>query len=326
MLILKGKHPARSELQKYTNVITPKDAAHADIRALRLGVLNLMPVMDETEKDLLRSLSHSILQIEPVWIKMATYEKTGKHTSLAHIHTFYQTMEQATAEQNLDGLIVTGAPIEHIDFKDIYYWKELQQIMDYAKEYIYSTLYLCWAAMAVAFYHYGVNKIEYPKKLTGIFAMDNVHQDSNPFTLGMDPVVLLCQSRHTGIDQQALAKKINQGKLVSLFQSQEKPRALAGKQIGITVFAAADNSFVANLGHFEYHAETIDQEVKRDVKKKPPLVYPVEHYYKNPKTKTGIPAITWKSARTLFYENFLHVMYNRMNTMKQKRQAFTLSM
>jgi len=324
MLILKNHHPARGELNGSTKVITPDEASRADIRALRLGVLNLMPVMDETEKDILRCISHSILQIEPVWITIATREKTGKHTPLEHIHQFYLTMEEATQEGNLDGLIVTGAPIETIPFQEVTYWDELCQIMEYAREHIYSTLFLCWSAMAAVYYFYGIEKNSYTTKLCGIFPLHNVQGDSNTFSRGMDDVVDICQSRYTGIDLVTFQQQVDAGTLVPLFTSEERPESLRGSEIGVTVCAESDKSALYNLGHFEYHEGTINQEVQRDLRKNPPLQYPVEHYYSDPEHRLGLPPMTWKASRTLFYSNFLNVIYQRMNEKSKTKTPFIL--
>lgn len=322
MLILNDNHPARRDIGLQANLITPADAERADIRALRLGVLNLMPVMDATEKDILRCISHSVLQIEPVWLRMATYEKTGKHTSLDHISAFYTTIEEATRHERLDGLLITGAPIEHLPFEEIAYWDELRTILDYARQHVYCTLLLCWAAMAAAYHFHNVAKIAYSNKLAGIFAMDNLLVDKNPFVRGMNPVVPICQSRHTDVDQQALQALIAAGIYEPLLQSDECPVALEGNSIGITAFSSADKRMVYNLGHFEYHERTLHEEVERDRSKTPPIHYPVEHYYADPVNYTGIPRISWQSDRTLFFANFLHVIYTHMNTAPKEHVPF----
>ncbi len=322
MLVLQDSHPARTVLKGSTKLITPADAERADIRPLRLGILNLMPVMDETENDILKSISQSILQIEPVWIRVVSREKTGKHTSLDHIQAFYQSMEEATKHANLDGLIVTGAPIEILPFEDVTYWNELCQIMDYARKHVYTTLYLCWSAMAAAYHFYSIQKHLYPQKLTGLFPLRNVQDDANVFSRGMDEVVSICQSRHTDIDQVALQQKIDEGKLIPLFTSDETPTALLGQEIGVTVFATTDKSAVFNLGHFEYNQGTIAAEVERDSKKNPPVTYPVEHYFINAEKQEGLPLMNWKAARTLFYGNFLNAIYQRMNEKQSEHVPF----
>lgn len=324
MLILKDNHPAKEKLKHLTEVISPNEAQKADIRALRLGILNLMPVMDETEKDILQSIGHSVLQIEPVWIKIATREKSGKNTSLSHINDFYLTMEQATQEKNLDGLIITGAPIELLDFEDVEYWEELKKIMDYAKENIYSTMFLCWAAMAATYYYYNIHKLNYSKKLVGCFKMDNIQQDNHPITKGMDPIIHLCQSRYTDIDQEKLKSLINNGEFVELLKSSEKPRALNGNEIGVIAFVSRNLGQIYNLGHFEYHEKTIDQEVKRDKSKFSKLNYSVENYYHDSDNHEGIKTISWTSNRTIFYGNFLNLIYHLMNKNKKEHKPFRL--
>lgn len=324
MLVLQDSHPARTVLNGSTKLITPADAERADIRPLRLGVLNLMPVMDETENDILKSISQSILQIEPVWIRVISREKTGKHTSLEHIEAFYQSMEEATKESNLDGLIVTGAPIEILPFEDVTYWNELCQIMEYAKKHVYTTLYLCWSAMAAVYYFYGIKKNAYPQKLAGVFPLRNVQDDANVFSRGMDEVVSICQSRHTDIDQVALQEKIDEGIIVPLFTSNERPEALQGQEVGVTIFATADKSALFNLGHFEYNQGTIAAEVDRDNQKATPVIYPVEHYFSNEHKREGLPPMTWKASRTLFYGNFLNAIYQRMNEKQVEHTPFLL--
>ncbi|MCB9640306.1 MAG: homoserine O-succinyltransferase [Myxococcales bacterium] len=323
MLVLNENHPARAELQKQTAVIDPETAQHADIRALRLGVINLMPVMNETENDILRCISHSVLQIEPIWIRSATREQSGRHTSLEHVENFYQTLEEATREQGLDGLIVTGAPIERLDFEDVDYWDELRQVMDYAQRHVYCTMYLCWAAMAAAFHFYRIPKVMYPEKLTGLFRLKNVFEDDNPFTRGMNPEVAICQSRYTGLDYEAMKREIEQKHLLPLFDSDDRAEVLGGEPLGVTVFASSDLRAVYNLGHLEYHAATIDQEVQRDRQKA--LHYPVENYYLEAKARSGIPPMTWRADRSLFFSNFLNVAYEQMNmNPNKKHRSFVL--
>jgi homoserine O-succinyltransferase len=324
MLILKDNHPARDKLKHLTEIITPNEAQIADIRPLRLGILNLMPIMDETEKDILKSIGHSILQIEPVWIKIASREKNGKNTSLEHVNDFYVTMEEATAERNLDGLIITGAPVELLNFEDVEYWDELKKIMDYAKENIYCTMFLCWAAMAAAYHFYNIPKINYPQKLVGCFTANNVQQDHHPQTKGMNPIVEICQSRYSGIDQRKLNSLIASWEIIELLYSSEKPKALNGNEIGVVAFASKDLSGIYNLGHFEYHERTIDQEVKRDKSKNSELNYHVENYYYNPQELDGIKPISWRSERTIFYGNFLNIIYQLMNKNIKAHKKFVL--
>ena len=324
MLILNENHPQRKGLERFTEVITPSQAQKADIRALRLGVLNLMPFMDETERDILQSIGYSVLQIEPIWIKITSLKKTGRHTPLNYVDAFYLTMEEATKQKNLDGLIVTGAPIELLDFEEVEYWKEMEKIFDYARKNIYSSMFLCWAAMAAAYHHYGIGKVAYPKKLSGIFRMNNVQQDRHPLTMGMNPEIWVCQSRQTDVDQEALQNLDSRNKIVRLLESSEQPIALNRRKIGITTFASVGLEEVYNLGHFEYHENTIDQEVKRDKGNSSERNYPIENYYANPDLQEGTPKIFWKSDRTLFYGNFLNVIYHRINQDKKRHQGFSL--
>jgi homoserine O-succinyltransferase len=310
MLILQENHPARGVLNAHTDIIDPTTARRADIRALRLGVVNLMPKMDETEHDILQCISHSILQIEPVWIRMASYEKNGKNTPLSHIKSFYQTMQEATCTTPLDGLIITGAPVETLDFEDVRYWAELKQVMDYARDHVLCTLYLCWASLAAFSHFYGVPKRHLPHKLAGVFRMRNLTEDANPFTRGLDPFIDLCQSRHADPDPDALRAVVACGKLVPLCASDEPSPALPDEDVGGGIYATPDASAVFNLGHLEYDAATIDAEVLRDRSKSPRLTYPVHNYYSEDLT---VRPLSWKAARTLFYGNFLNTIYHRMN-------------
>ncbi|MFH1358472.1 MAG: homoserine O-succinyltransferase, partial [archaeon] len=319
MLILNENHPQREKLGRVTEVITPSEADHADIRALRLGILNLMPMMDETENDILQSIGHSVLQIEPIWIKIASREKSGKHTSIEHIKNFYVTMEEATKDKNLDGLIITGAPIELLDFEEVEYWEELKKIFDYTKDHIYLSMFLCWAAMAAAYHQYGIRKIKYPTKLAGVFKMKNIHGDNHYLTKGINPHLHLCNSRSTDIDQLKLKELIQQGKIIKLLESDEKPEALARQEVGITTFACPEFNAVYNLGHFEYHENTLHQEIERDKAKE--IKYPIHNYYKDSETQE-IPKISWKSERTIFYGNFLNLIYSLMNQKKIPHKQF----
>jgi homoserine O-succinyltransferase len=316
MLVLNENHPARAELQRQTVVIDPQAASRAEIRALRLGVLNLMPVMDETEKDILRCISHSVLQIEPVWLRSATRPHSGKYTSIEHVANFYQTLEEATQEKPLDGLIVTGAPIEKLPFDEVEYWDELRQVMDYAHESIACTMYLCWAAMAAAYHFHSIEKILYEEKLAGIFRLRNVYEDDVAFSRGMNPIVEVCHSRYTGLAPDAMKREIESGRLMPLFDSSDQAQVLGKEPLGVTIFASPSLREVYNLGHLEYHAGTIDQEVQRDHLKG--LYYPVENYYTRPQERQGLPPMTWRADRSLFFSNFLNVIYEKMQELPHR--------
>ena len=231
--------------------ISEVDARHQDIRALRIGILNIMPHGERYEFNLLLPLGRSILQIIPVWIRLGS--KNYGSTDPEHLDANYVLFEEAVDSGILDGLILTGAPVEEIEFKDVTYWEEITHILDYARGNIASTLGLCWGGLALANY-LGINKTAYPRKLFGVYETRNLVEDHS-ITGGLDDVFWCPQSRLVGIPDDQLEKEQEDGNLTLLAHAEKG---------GYAIFETPDHGFVMHLGHPEYNATRLAEEARRD--------------------------------------------------------------
>ncbi|MDH3324685.1 MAG: homoserine O-succinyltransferase, partial [Candidatus Peregrinibacteria bacterium] len=239
---LPNQLPAFDILKNKKVFVMDKDRAeHQDIRPLKIGLFNLMPTKEVTETQIFRMIGNSPLQIEPILIRTESY--TPKNTSQNYLNDFYKTFNEIK-EEGLDGLIITGAPVEHLPFEEVAYWNELTKIMDWANEYVCSTLHLCWAAQAGLFHHYEVPKYDLPAKMFGVFP--HTHKDSQTLLLrGMDDEFFVPHSRHTEIH----AEDINKVKDLEILSESEIS--------GVYMVANKDRSSVFITGHPEYDRETL---------------------------------------------------------------------
>lgn len=269
-------------------VMTEKRSQSQDIRPLRIAILNLMPTKEKTETQLLRLISNSPLQVEITLLRTGTYE--GTHTSADYLDAFYRTLSDVE-EEFFDGLIITGAPVEKLDFTDVLYWEELTRIMDWADRRVFSTLYICWAAQAGLYYHYGINKHPLAQKLFGVF--DTRLTDLRDRLLcGFDDTFTVPMSRHTALDEDALAAC---DELTVLATSPETGAALVRSRDGRRVFAT---------GHSEYDRDTLAHEYYRDVDKGLPIDLP-QHYF--PQDDPGQPPLLrWHAHASLLFSNWLN--------------------
>jgi homoserine O-succinyltransferase len=233
--------------------IDPADAVLEDIRPLRIGILNIMPKAESYEFSLLRPLGRSILQIEPVWIKLRTHQYISSNPE--HLKNFYVTFDAAIGKSPLDGLLLTGAPVEEIPFEHVTYWNEIVGILGYARTNIPSTLGICWGALALA-KQLGLDKTVFLKKVFGVFETKNL-DDHHAITGEMDDVFWCPQSRFSGIPDVVMEQARENG-LVSLLAY--SPDA------GYTIFESADQRFLMHLGHPEYDARRLVEEYLRDKK------------------------------------------------------------
>ncbi|MBP5284302.1 MAG: homoserine O-succinyltransferase [Treponema sp.] len=282
--------PARYELQKENIfVMTEKRAAKQDIRPLKIAIVNLMPTKETTETQLLRLLGNTPLQIDISLVRMEEHEST--HVSQAHLEKFYIPSSELF-NHKYDGLIITGAPVEQIPFEQVDYWDELCRIMDYAKDNVTNTLYICWAAQAGLYHNYGINKVMLDKKRFGILKSKK-NSRTDPLVRGFDDEFPVPTSRHTTVDGEEFKK--HKDELV----------LLAKNSYGDIVLAKSrDNRAVYMTGHLEYDTETLSTEYWRDVNKKLPIEIP-ENYF--PDDDTGKkPVSTWRSTAHLFYSNWLN--------------------
>ncbi len=281
--------PAKEILEKENIfVMDEKRALHQDIRPIQILILNLMPLKEETELQLLRSLSNTPLQVDVTFMMMSSHE--SKNTSTSHLNKFYLTFSQVR-ERRFDGMIITGAPVEQIEFEEVDYWEELTQIMAWTESHVTSTIYLCWGAQAGLYYHYGLQKRRLPKKMFGLFW----HKVSNrkiPLVRGFDDMFLAPHSRHTEVPAEDIH---NCSKLTVLAESKEAGVFLAMAENGRKIFV---------MGHPEYDRVTLDGEYKRDLSKGLPIDLPKNYYPDNDSSRR--PLLQWRSHANNLYTNWLN--------------------
>lgn len=263
-------------------------ATHQDIRPIRIGLLNLMPLKEETELQILRSLSNTPLQVDVVFVHVASHQ--SKNTPTSHLNKFYVTFEEIK-ERKFDGFIITGAPIEQMPFEEVDYWEELKTIMEWTKTNVTSTLHLCWGAQAGIYYHYGIDKVPLEEKLFGIF-YHKVLNRKIPLIRGFDDVFLAPHSRHTDVP----IEKIRADKRLMILAESEKA--------GVFLVMAQDGRQIFVMGHPEYDRVTLDKEYKRDKAKGLSIKIP-ENYYEND-DDTKKPLLTWRATANNLYTNWLN--------------------
>lgn len=272
-------------------VMESKRAKTQDIRPLEIAIVNLMPTKIVTETQLMRLLSNSPLQINLTLVSTSTY--VGKNTPLEHLQKFYKSFDEIK-NRKFDGMIVTGAPVEDMDFKDVKYWDELKEIFEFARTNVTSTIFICWGAQAGLYYYYGIEKHALPKKLFGIFKHKKL-VNYEKLLKGTDDRFFMPHSRHTTVYE----KDIKACKdLVVLASS---------KEAGAGIIRSKDDKFIFITGHAEYDRDTLEIEYKRDLEKGLPID-PPENYYVN--GKSGEIKMCWVSTANLIYMNWLnHYVY-----------------
>ena len=288
-LTLPDKLPA-IELLKQENifVMDTTRAASQDIRPLRIAVLNLMPLKITTETDLVRLLSNSPLQIELSFMKVKSH--TSKNTPVEHMKAFYTDFEEMR-HHKYDGFIITGAPVEHMDFEEVSYWEEMTEIFDWARHNVTSTLYICWAAQAGLYHHYGIPKYPLDRKMFGIFK-HHVNNPELPLFRGFDDEFYIPHSRHTEVRREDMERC---PELDILAESDES---------GVSVVMARGGREIFLTGHSEYSPLTLDTEYKRDLGKGLPIEMP-KHYYRNDNPSLP-PVVTWRGHANLLFNNWLN--------------------
>ncbi|MBD3316887.1 MAG: homoserine O-succinyltransferase [Chitinivibrionales bacterium] len=251
-IVLPKDYHARRELESRRILcISQQQALQEDIRALRIGILNIMPMADTYEFSLLFPLGRSVIQIEPVWLRLKTH--AYKSTDQDHLESLYVSFDEAIAGGGLDGLILTGAPVEEMPFEKVTYWSEVKEILAYARTNISSTLGICWGGLALAKF-IGIDKIAFARKLFGIFETRNIHR-THRVTGEMDDVFWCPQSRYSGIPDNVLENEQRKGNVTLLAHSEEA---------GYVIFESADKRFMMHLGHHEYEADRLVEEYQRD--------------------------------------------------------------
>ena len=281
--------PAKEILEKENIfVMDEKRAVHQDIRAIEIGILNLMPLKEETELQLLRSLSNTPLQVDVTFITVSTHE--FKNASMSHLKKFYETFSDIK-HRFFDGLIITGAPIEQMEYEDVDYWGEICEIFEWTKTQVTSTLHLCWGAQAGLYYHYGLKKHLLPKKMFGVYE-HRVMNRKVPLVRGFDDCFMAPHSRHTEVRAEDI-RRVRE--LTILAESCDAGVFLAVADEGRKIFV---------MGHPEYDRMTLDKEYKRDKNKGLSIALPV-NYYPND-DDTAKPKLQWRSHGNILYSNWLN--------------------
>jgi homoserine O-succinyltransferase len=269
-------------------VIDQSQAEKQDIRPLKIIILNLMPLKISTETDLLRLLSNSPLQIEIDFMKIKGH--TPKNTPSEHMREFYRNFEEFK-NRKYDGMIITGAPVEQLEFEEVTYWSEMKQILDWAEHHVTSTLFICWAAQAGLFHYYGVPKYPLEKKMFGVFE-HRLSDSKLPIFRGFDDLFYVPHSRHTEIRKEDV-EKVEDLEVIS-----------CSEEAGVTMVKAKNGRQLFITGHSEYSRHTLDAEFKRDKEKNLPIDVPINYYLgDDPDNK---PVMRWKSAANLLFANWLN--------------------
>ena len=269
-------------------VIDEQRASSQDIRPLRIAILNLMPLKIMTETDLLRLISNTPLQIELDFID--TDSHVSKNTPREHIETFYKKFDDIK-HNNYDGLIITGAPVEKVAFEDVDYWQELTEIFDWAKKHVTSTIYICWAALAGLYHHYGVPKYVLDRKISGVFK-HHIDDELNPIFRGFDDVFYVPHSRYSEVRREDI-EKIDGLKIIA--ESDES---------GIYMVMARGGREFFITGHSEYSPGTLDFEYHRDLEKGINPAIPANYYLNDDPTQQ--PIVRWRSHANLLFSNWLN--------------------
>lgn len=281
--------PAKKVLEEENIFVMDENRAMSqDIRPLRIAILNLMPLKEETEVQLLRSLSNTPLQVDITFLTTASY--VGKNTAASHLDKFYITFQEVK-DKKFDGLIITGAPVEQMEFQEVDYWKELVDIMEWSKSNVTSTLHICWGAQAGLYYHYGVEKYPLEEKMFGVYQHKVLHRRF-PLVRGFDDYFYAPHSRHTGVRKEDVEKK---KELTILAESDEA---------GLFIILAQEGKQIFVLGHPEYDRLTLDKEYKRDKEKGLPIKLPINYYpLDDPDQK---PKMLWRGHANTVYTNWLN--------------------
>ncbi len=281
--------PAKALLEaENVFVMGESRAMTQDIRPLKILILNLMPLKIVTESHLLRVLSNSPLQVEVELLMTSTH--AHRHTPQKHLIAFYKTFETIKKEY-FDGMIITGAPVELIDFEQVTYWEELCEIMEWSKKHVTSTFHICWGAQAALYYHYGIKKHELSRKLFGIFP-HKVLSPREPLLRGFDDVFHVPHSRYTEVKKQDIESISG---LITLSESEEA---------GLYLIISEDRRQIFVTGHPEYDANTLGEEYRRDINKGIEIDVP-ENYYPNNNPEAE-PMVSWRSHAHLLYSNWLN--------------------
>ncbi|RBW67719.1 homoserine O-acetyltransferase MetA [Bacillus taeanensis] len=281
--------PAKEILERENIFVMDDSRAYSqDIRALNIVILNLMPEKEKTEAQFMRLLGNSPLQVNITLLIPKTHNP--KNTAQAHLESFYTTFEHIK-HRKFDGMIITGAPIEHLEFEEVTYWDELKEIMDWTKTNVTSTLHICWGAQAGLFHHYGVNKRPLNEKCFGIFP-HTISKENVKLLRGFDDLFNVPHSRHTEVRREDI-ENINEVDIIS--ESEES---------GVNLVISKDEKQIFLTGHPEYEVGTLKQEYERDINKGASIKKPINYFQNDDPTKR--PLHTWRSHANLLFINWLN--------------------
>ncbi len=269
-------------------VMTEHRALHQDIRPLNVVILNLMPTKIVTETQILRKLSNTPVQIEVELLRTASYQ--SQHTDESHLSSFYTTFDQIR-ERTFDGMIITGAPVENLEFDQVEYWPELCEIMAWSRTHVHSTLHICWGAQAGLYYHYGITKRSLPQKLFGVYE-HRVLKPNSPLFRGFDDIFYAPHSRYTEVWEEDIR---NTPGLEVISTSSEA---------GVYAVKTENSRQFFVMGHPEYDPDTLSREYWRDVEKGLDMAVPTNYFPDNDPNK--VPVVRWRSAGQLLYTNWLN--------------------
>lgn len=269
-------------------VMNIERAQTQDIRPLQIAVLNLMPIKIQSENQLLRYLSNTPLQVEITLLQTKTY--TSQNTPIEHLKKFYKYFDEVK-NKKFDGLIITGAPVETIEFEDVAYWNELEEIMEWSKKNVFSTLHICWGAQAALYYHHNISKKALKKKIFGVF-QHRVNKINEDLTRGLDDIFYAPHSRHTT----TLKKDINKVKELEILAESE--------EAGVFIIATKDKRQIFITGHLEYDRDTLKNEYLRDYNKGIKIEIPKNYFPKDDVKE--IPTVRWRGSANIVFSNWLN--------------------
>jgi len=290
-IVIDSNIPAYSVLQRERIFVMDRERAGTqDIRPIEIAILNLMPTKKETETQFMRLLSNSPLQVNITLIHTESYR--SKNTEADYLDRFYQPFEQIK-DRHFDGMIVTGAPVEDLDFSRVAYWNELTKLFDFTRTNVTSTIFICWGAMAALNYFYGIEKYPLPRKLFGVFSHRREQTDApDPLMRGISDEFHICHSRHSAVRESDLRKNPDLKVLATSHRA------------GAAISCNLDHSRVFVLGHMEYDRETLKTEYERDLNKGLPIDKPFCYF-----APDGSIKMNWSSTANLFYNNWLDFVY-----------------
>ena len=281
--------PAAKTLQEENIfVMTETRAMTQDIRPLKILILNLMPKKIETETQLARLLGNTPLQVEPTLIRTSSHQ--SKNVAEEHLLAFYKTFDEVK-ELNFDGMVITGAPVEHLPFEEVEYWDELCEIMEWSKTHVHSTLHICWASQAGLYYHYGIHKHQLPEKLFGVFPHTVDYKGSILFR-GFDDIFFVPQSRHTTFWAEDI-QKVDGLKVLS-----------SSERAGVYAVSSKNGRQIFITGHSEYDSNTFENEYLRDKSLGKEIKIPENYYPSDDPTKP--PIVSWRAHANLLFSNWLN--------------------